>query len=707
VVLVATYPKSPPLLTIKEDDGLRESIRFKIQKYVETRPNGLASNEEAMITTIVEDIREILEDAAQKKAQGVSVPSLEEERAAHEAQLARLAQDEKEQQERQKLEESKEEAKVLDDMVQEELKRRKAKAIESRRKNRGQRITFDLPAEGQIEDAEPLTLDQPCKLLDKSGNAIFFKTVIGKTPFREGPVTAVYKVKPVLSASKVRPSLVLKQAVVKSHGKDTSQLMVQLRSLESQLESVKKAEHKSFLRFLDFRIDRGIRETDTSSSTVWTVNILTLLADKGPLDELLELAGNLDVGKVRIWTTDLLEALAYLHSSGIVHRDLHPGNILLCREPTGDTVPKIADASYQRELHNLCSNISSVPSTRAAKSAYWFPPEIAGASKPQYTQKTDVWDFGVIFLQMLFGLNVLQKHQSPTALVESLALSRSLKELVENFFKPDSKKRPRAFELISSEFLATDALVLVDDGPAIPDSLISLPHSLPRRQRYDSMSGVMAKQTSRYLTDFEDEILLGRGGFGEVVRSRSRFDGRFYAVKKITQRSSETLTEILKEVRLLSQMNHPSVVRYYNSWMEEVPGSLEDEENTVIEGGTADESQGTISRGGIDIVFGVDSKSMSRGFDYMSSNHGPLFESEDEEDGAGGGDESDSESSGDDDATSDSDSETGEESCRPGPRRALLRARARHPLSTVFISMEYCEKRVSLIPILAEANLGC
>ncbi len=74
--------------------------------------------------------------------------------------------------------------------------------------------------------------------------------------------------------------------------------------------------------------------------------------------------------------------------------------------------------------------VHTLTSTRAAKSAYWFPPEIAGVSKPQYTQKTDVWDFGIVFLQMIFGLDVLQRYQSPSALMESLSLSIALRELI-------------------------------------------------------------------------------------------------------------------------------------------------------------------------------------------------------------------------------------------------------------------------------------
>ena len=66
---------------------------------------------------------------------------------------------------------------------------------------------------------------------------------------------------------------------------------------------------------------------------------------------------------------------------------------------------------------------------------------------------------------------------------------------------------------------------------------------------------------SRYREDFVEEGRLGKGGFGEVVKARKKLDGQIYAIKKITQKSSASLTQVLKEVRLLSQLSHPSVVR--------------------------------------------------------------------------------------------------------------------------------------------------
>lgn len=54
----------------------------------------------------------------------------------------------------------------------------------------------------------------------------------------------------------------------------------------------------------------------------------------------------------------------------------------------------------------------------------------------------------------------------------------------------------------------------------------------------------------------------------QVVRSRNKLDGRFYAVKKIKSKSAAALNDVLSEIMILSQINHPYVVRYYNAWLE-------------------------------------------------------------------------------------------------------------------------------------------
>jgi translation initiation factor 2-alpha kinase 4 len=572
VTLTATYPKTQPLLSVKNDDGLREGTRFKIQKIIETKPKELVIEEQAMIMEIVNACLDVLEDAAQAKAAGLELPSLEEERAAHGAAAAKLAEELRQEEERKKQLENMEEQRMQETLVQDELKRQKAKAKETKRKNRPPPTLINQSSmDKKFSDQAPhevLAFEQPISLLDVNNNPVLFQVVANKVCIRRGPVSQCFTVRPVVDqGSSDVPTLVLKQTDLDTGFKDLNAFKGQVQLLENELKALKLIRHQNILEILDYKVHKTIDE-DGESDTAWTVSVLCEFADKGSLQEFLEIAGNLGVEKVRSWTIELLDALRFFHDKGIIHEDIHAGNVLLVRSSSGEVRPKLADAGYQRKLQSLASKKVPTDTYSVAKSAYWLPPETANTSQPQFTQKTDIWNFGILFLQIIFGLTVIQKYSSPTALADSLALSDSLNELVLKLFKADPKKRPRAVDLGPSEFLATDAPILDEDISATPSrfgSISSLQPTTPRRQRHDSMNTGGPFSRSRYREDFVEEGRLGKGGFGEVVKARKKLDGQIYAIKKITQKSSASLTEVLKEVRLLSQLSHPSVVRKFPS----------------------------------------------------------------------------------------------------------------------------------------------
>lgn len=679
-----------------------------------------------MVDRLVEGIRDILEEAAEAKAAGRALPTLEEERAAHAAAEAKKAQQLKEQEDIEKMEADKENNRVAQQQLDDELKRQRERQLESKRKNRPFNVTFvDLP---RPRHGDAIVFDQLCKHTDNTGNTITFNAVSGKSKFRRGPTTEVFEVRPILENGQEPPRLALKEIELHSDGKDLVQFRKQLQTLDAQLEQMKRLRHQAIVSVLDYRINRDEPADDADNAMSWKVLILSPLSEDGSLESVLRWSGDLNANRARSFTASLLEALGWLHSHGLAHKDIHPGNILLVTEPTGDMVAKLTDVAYQKELHNLASSTKTLTSMTNARSAYWFPTEIASSSTPQYTQKTDIWDFGMVFLQMILGLDVAQKYHSPKDLMESLSLSDSLEELLSAFFNPDPKKRPRAFELSSSEFLATDAPVFFDKSQAVQasGSMTATPDITPirSRPRHDSVSA-RHPFTSRYKEDFVEEGRLGRGGFGEVVKARKKLDGQIYAIKKISQRSQDGLTEVLKEVRLLSQLSHPAVVRYYNTWLEEVYGSADanTDDDASTEAGTIGYSRGGTSRGGTEVEFaasqgGLDFISSGRhvsmpggaddfAIEFGSDSEDGQDDNEQDEDGGDDGDEDEEygDDEGDDDDESESESESEEETegkqhAAHGqtltlPERRANRRLSHRPFRTVmYISMEYCEKRV-------------
>lgn len=84
--------------------------------------------------------------------------------------------------------------------------------------------------------------------------------------------------------------------------------------------------------------------------------------------------------------------------------------------------------------------------------------------------------------------------------------------------------------------------------------------------------GLFQAQASRYLSEFEEMCRLGKGSYGKVFKVINKLDGQYYAVKKILIRkvSKDDCMKVLREVKVLSSLQHVNVVGYHTAWLEHV-----------------------------------------------------------------------------------------------------------------------------------------
>jgi translation initiation factor 2-alpha kinase 4 len=604
--ITATYPKSLPALTLENATNLRRRTTEKLQTLLRTRPKELLG--EVMIHEIATAIQDILEDEIAVRENDGTFENLEAERAVQEAAAAETAKQQEEEMQKKRDEEKAEEERMLQQLVSDEMRR---KDLMVKRKNRGSVVapTSYFPTEG---NSSHVSFDRTV-LLQHEDTMVDCSVVEGLLPFRIGPVTETLLVKPAGSSTSI--TLVLKRARVGGGNSAAGpQLKRAIMEFEEEMEEIKKLRQNAIMTVLDFKIEH----LPTSG---WEVNILMEQASKGSLGEKLEDDGPIPPVKVRSWTIELLEGLDFLHRNGIVHRRVHPRNILLKKSSTGSLSVSLTDAGFQDSLHLMQNLCRGEQASATSRSAFWIPAELAQDAR--HTRKTDVWDIGVVFLQMLFGLDVPQKYNSPKDLSEILGCSDPLQEIMRKFFKPDPKKRPSAFDLIPCEFLRDD--VPIYDRPPTPIRSRNSSTSLGRfKLRRESSSGI-AGSYSRYATDWVEQGRLGKGGYGVVVKARNKVDGRIYAIKKIKQKSAAALTNVLSEVMLLSRLNHPCVVRYYTAWPEEDgPGTTEvdDDESTAL-GSDESDSETDGSETGTD---GVAYSASMEGLDFISSSGYPKIE---------------------------------------------------------------------------------
>lgn len=290
---------------------------------------------------------------------------------------------------------------------------------------------------------------------------------------------------------------------------------------------------------------------------------------------------------------------------------------------------------------------------------------------------------------MLFGLKVLSSYASPRRLIQTLELSPSLNELLDKQFRTDFKQRATTFDLLPAAFLRSEDPVLAQVSAPASHSTGHEKHriigELARRRRESAKT----LASSRYRSDFVEAGRLGRGGFGEVVRSRNKLDGRFYAVKKIRSRTGSALNDVLSEIMILSQINHPYVVRYYNAWLES---------DTVGQSDRVDVSISTVGSSSSD---NDDCRIVQApsALDFMSQSGPDVFESDTDEETSLGEDCETSGQAVNQNFRYASSNRLGGEDCNTdemnNPRRKSI-TQARISDSTLYIQMEYCERKVMI-----------
>ena len=697
--LTATYPKSAPVLQIEGLDKLQAQARKRISNIVKTRPAEMAG--EVMIHAIASDVQEALEDAVQAREQGV-LPSLEDERMNQEAAAYDQAQEAEKDEAKRVQAAQDEEDRAMQRLVQDMVARR-----ETKQRDRSSRTqTGSSPHPSSVEDGNnTLNFDQEVALGPGMESAPFSSVALIAPIASKGQMD-IYSAKPKSSRNNLMTPIML--AVRRSslkivHGDAASKS--HLLALEEELEALKVLRQPNIINVYAFKVEKS-EGKDGGLNQDWDISVLSDLANRGSLAEMLEDGGTVPPAKAKQWSLDLLEALDYYHRHGIVHKRIHSANILLLRSDTGVTAPKLADAAYQDRLLRLQGRASTLE--KGKKMAAWLAPECSGEDAI-FTRRSDVWDFGVLLVQMLFGTAVTRKYNGPIAMLESLDLSEPLSDVLRRVFSKEPKNRPTAFELIPSEFFRSDLPIInAEYSKSQRRQSSSMGFSgdfkspIARRSRQNSQSIGEAPSFSRYTKDFTELGRLGKGGFGEVVKARNKLDGGVYAIKKVKQDSAAQLEHVLSEVMLLHRLNHAYVVRYYSAWVEDdLSGMVElDQESVSFEDGTTTSNDDGIQ-------FGMS----SRGLDFVSSSglgddivFGEDSDEDDEEDDDADDDDEVTESGTETDgrvmnarsmfrhgAPSESAISDGEDT-DSRPQRTHRASSRRFMRSTLYIQMEYCER---------------
>lgn len=160
--------------------------------------------------------------------------------------------------------------------------------------------------------------------------------------------------------------------------------------------------------------DAGLHEDESGRTTSFLV---MEIVDGRDLRKLLK-AERLEPLEVAQLGADLADALAYIHSQGVIHRDVKPANILLYRAGEQDTrlYSKLTDFGIARMV-----NATMATATGATiGTANYLSPEQAHGSVVDTA--SDIYSLGLVLLECLTGQKAF-----PGAVVEA-AVARLLRD---------------------------------------------------------------------------------------------------------------------------------------------------------------------------------------------------------------------------------------------------------------------------------------
>ncbi|KAK9369341.1 hypothetical protein V1509DRAFT_620482 [Lipomyces kononenkoae] len=237
--------------------------------------------------------------------------------------------------------------------------------------------------------------------------------------------------------------------------KDSVKQREVVEALNAEVETMKDLDHLNIVQYLGYEALPDV------------CSLFLEYVPGGSIGTCLRKHGRFERPVIHSLTRQVVDGLAYLHSKGILHRDLKSDNLLLDL----DGICKISDFGISKRSQNIYSNDAEMS---MQGTIFWMAPEVihnvVHNEKQGYSAKVDIWSLGCVLLEMFAGRRPWSNDEAIGAMYKlgnaKLAppipedtvdyVCEDGKEFLASCFMVDPEKRPTAQVLLDTKFCALD-----------------------------------------------------------------------------------------------------------------------------------------------------------------------------------------------------------------------------------------------------------